>query len=214
MIVTSYSLLWTLLSVVAFTAVLSALITPRWLVGPESPTHGSNRMVDIPTLGIFNRCILLNGRSNCANFDSEGFATDPARFPSCWKATFIFMSLGLFVMGTTVLAALLGCYVQSVGRKSIFNLAGVGQAVAGLFYILGMMLYPGGWSEWRVQHICPSAKIYHLGECTLGWAFYCAVLGVALTFVCAMLSEQAEKSTASDQVQDKINEGNILICLA
>lgn len=47
-----------------------------------------------------------------------------------------------------------------------------------------------------------------------GWAFYSAAIGVALTFVCAMLSGQAEKSTASDKVQDKMNEGKTLICLA
>lgn len=47
-----------------------------------------------------------------------------------------------------------------------------------------------------------------------GWAFYSAVIGVALTFVCAVISGQAEKSTASDKVQDKMNEGKMLICLA
>lgn len=47
-----------------------------------------------------------------------------------------------------------------------------------------------------------------------GWAFYSAILGIALTFVCAILSAQAEKSTASDKVQDKMNEGKTLICLA
>jgi hypothetical protein len=47
-----------------------------------------------------------------------------------------------------------------------------------------------------------------------GWAFYSAAIGVALTFVCAGLSGQAEKSTASDKVQDKMNEGKTLICLA
>lgn len=48
----------------------------------------------------------------------------------------------------------------------------------------------------------------------LGWAFYSTAIGVALTFVCAAFSGQAEKSTASDKVQDKMNEGKTLICLA
>lgn len=34
-------------------------------------------------------------------------------------------------MGLTIVAALLGFCVQSVGRKSIFNLAGVAQSIAG-----------------------------------------------------------------------------------
>ena len=43
----------------------------------------------------------------------------------------------------------------------VFNLTG-------MLCILGIMLYPGGWNEWRVQHICPDARIFYLGECSLG----------------------------------------------
>lgn len=46
-----------------------------------------------------------------------------------------------------------------------------------------------------------------------GWALYTAAIGVALTFVCAVLSGQAEKATSSDKIQDKMNEGKTLICL-
>ncbi|XP_031784918.1 LHFPL tetraspan subfamily member 2 protein isoform X2 [Nasonia vitripennis] len=167
-----------------------------------------------PTVGIYNRCIKLFGRNHCGNFNMEGLATDSSVFPGCWKASLFFMALGLTVMGITVVAALLGCCVQSVGRKSIFNLAGVAQAVAGIIYLLGMILYPAGWGAERVQRICGmDAYAFYPASCTLGWAFYCAVFGVMLTFVCAVFSNQAEKSTASDKVQDKMNEGKSLICL-
>lgn len=84
-----------------------------------------------PTVGIFNRCTQLYGRTHCANFNVDGFATDASVFPGCWKASLFFLSAGLATMSVTVMAALLGCCVQSIGRKSIFNLAGVAQAVAG-----------------------------------------------------------------------------------
>ncbi|KOX80553.1 Lipoma HMGIC fusion partner-like 2 protein [Melipona quadrifasciata] len=78
-----------------------------------------------------------------------------------------------------------------------------------------MILYPAGWGAERVQRICgPEADAFYLAECSLGWAFYSAIIGVGLTFVCAVISGQAEKSTASDKVQDKMNEGKTLICLA
>ncbi|OXU25736.1 hypothetical protein TSAR_012405 [Trichomalopsis sarcophagae] len=93
-----------------------------------------------PTVGIYNRCIKLFGRNHCGNFNMEGLATDSSVFPGCWKASLFFMALGLTVMGITVVAALLGCCLQSVGRKSIFNLAGVAQAVAGTFPILFVSL--------------------------------------------------------------------------
>ncbi|XP_066587747.1 LHFPL tetraspan subfamily member 2 protein [Prorops nasuta] len=215
-IVTGRSLLWTLLSLVALMAVLSALITPRWLVGPLTIKDSNNGTeLYVPTVGIFNRCIRLHGKMNCANFNVEGFSTASTVFPTCWKASLFFLSLGLAVMAMTILAALLGCCVQSIGRKSIFNLAGVAQAVAGILYLLGMILYPAGWGAERVQRICgPDADAFYLADCTLGWAFYSALIGVAFTFCCAILSGQAEKSTASDKVQDKMNEGKTLICLA
>ncbi|KOX80551.1 Lipoma HMGIC fusion partner-like 2 protein, partial [Melipona quadrifasciata] len=86
----------------------------------------------VPTVGIFNRCIKLHGKkAHCANFNLDGFATDSSVFPGCWKASYFFLSLGLAIMSMTVLAALVGCCLQSIGRKSIFNLAGVAQVIAG-----------------------------------------------------------------------------------
>ncbi|KAL6434359.1 hypothetical protein ACFW04_006049 [Cataglyphis niger] len=168
-----------------------------------------------PTVGIYNRCTRLFGKTHCANFNIDGFATDSNVFPGCWKASLFFLSAGLATMSVTVMAALLGCCIQSIGRKSIFNLAGVAQAVAGILYLFGMILYPAGWGAERVQRICgPEADAFYLANCSLGWAFYSAAIGVALTFVCAVFSGQAEKSTASDKVQDKMNEGKTLICLA
>lgn len=84
-----------------------------------------------PTAGIFNRCTMLFGRVHCANFNIDGLATDSNVFPGCWKASLFFLALGLSVMALTVFAAVIGCCVQSIGRKSIFNLAGVAQAIAG-----------------------------------------------------------------------------------
>ena len=215
-IVTGRSLLWTLLSLAALMAVLSGLITPKWLVGPlmiKDTKNGTELYT--PTVGIFNRCTRLFGKTHCANFNVDGFATDSNVFPGCWKASLFFLSAGLAAMSVTVMAALLGCCVQSIGRKSIFNLAGVAQAVAGILYLFGMILYPAGWGAERVQRICgPEADAFYLANCSLGWAFYSAAIGVALTFICAAFSGQAEKSTASDKVQDKMNEGKTLICLA
>lgn len=105
-----------------------------------------------------------------------------------------------------------------------------------------MVLYLGGLGTERVKLVCGAqADAFYLGNCTpgkknlkekniyisnfigitiifififSGWAFYSAVIGIVLTIVCALLSAQAEKSTASDKVQDKMNEGQTLICLA
>lgn len=203
------------MSLGAAVAILAALVTPRWLVGPPTTNETVNGTeLYTPTVGIFNRCTRLYGRIHCANFNIDGFGTHSSAFPECWKAALFFLALGMAVMTVTVLAALMGCCVQSIGRKSIFDLSGVGQSIAGIMYLLGMTLYLAGWGSERVQTLCgDKAAPFYLANCSLGWAFYCAVLGVVLTFASAVYSGQAEKSTASDKVQDKMNEGKTLICL-
>ncbi|RXM99053.1 Lipoma HMGIC fusion partner-like 2 protein [Acipenser ruthenus] len=76
------------------------------------------------------------------------------------------------------------------------------------------MLYPAGWGSQKVQDYCGhDASPYKVGECSLGWAFYTAIGGTVLTFICAVLSAQAEIATSSDRVQEEIEEGKSLICL-
>lgn len=86
--------------------------------------------------------------------------------------------------------------------------------LSGLFLILGLMLYPAGWGSNKVQLYCgPDAAPYRAGLCSMGWAFYTAMGGTVLTFVCAVFSAQAEIATSSDKVQEEIEEGKSLICL-
>jgi len=47
----------------------------------------------------------------------------------------------------------------------------------------------------------------------MGWAFYAVLGGTLSSFLCSLLSAQAEKSTSSDEVQDEISDGKTLICL-
>ncbi|KAK7895902.1 hypothetical protein WMY93_021227 [Mugilogobius chulae] len=66
----------------------------------------------------------------------------------------------------------------------------------------------------KVQLYCgPDAAPYRAGLCSMGWAFYTAMGGTVLTFVCAVFSAQAEIATSSDKVQEEIEEGKSLICL-
>lgn len=86
--------------------------------------------------------------------------------------------------------------------------------LAGLFLILGLILYPAGWGCQKAISYCgPYASAYKLGDCSLGWAFYTAIGGTVLTFICAVFSAQAEIATSSDKVQEEIEEGKSLICL-
>ncbi len=85
---------------------------------------------------------------------------------------------------------------------------------AGLFLILGAHAVSRRLGSDKVQGYCgPDASAYQLGLCSMGWAFYTALGGTVLTFICAVFSAQAEIATSSDKVQEEIEEGKSLICL-
>ncbi|KAL1131380.1 hypothetical protein AAG570_010997 [Ranatra chinensis] len=215
-IVTSLSLLWVLLTIVATLAVFSALFTPKWLIGPQRISYGNGSAVAIgaPSVGVFNRCTRISGMRNCAVFAVDGMSTDPAVFPTLWKISLVFFTLGLTIMAFTGMAAVLSCCIQSINKKSIFTITGSVQALAGLLYILGMVMYAAGWGSARVVRLCGGeAHPFYLGDCSLGWSIYSAVFGITLTLITACLSISAEKTTSSDRVTRHIEKGETLVCL-
>ncbi|BES92986.1 unnamed protein product [Nesidiocoris tenuis] len=216
-IVTSLSLLWILLTIVATLAVFSALVTPKWLIGPQRILldNGTAVSSSAPSMGVFNRCTQLNGGArHCGIFALDGLATDSNVFPTTWKCSLVFFALGVTVMAFTAMAAVLSCCVQSVNKKSIFTVTGSIQAVAGILYLLGMVMYASGWGSRRVIRLCgEEAQPFYLGDCSIGWSVYSAILGIILTMITACLSVSAEKTTSSDRVSQHIEKGETLVCL-
>ncbi|XP_067885567.1 LHFPL tetraspan subfamily member 2b [Heterodontus francisci] len=220
-IVTCRSMLWTLLSIVVAFAELIAFMSADWLMGrPKANStpavaNYSNTLKDPyhPTLGIYNRCIKLPAlkRGTLCGPYAETFNEIASGF---WQATAIFLATGILVLCAVAFMSVFTMCVQSILKKSIFNICGLLQGIAGLFLILGLILYPAGWGSQKVVDYCgPDVSPYQLGACSLGWAFYTAVGGTVLTFLCAVLSAQAEIATSSDKVQEEIEEGKNLICL-
>ncbi|XP_014239695.1 LHFPL tetraspan subfamily member 2a protein [Cimex lectularius] len=215
-IVTSISLIWVLLTIVATLSVFSALFSPKWLIGPQRivSENGVPVATNTPTVGVFNRCTRLNHTKNCAVFAIDGLSTDSNVFPTMWKLSLVFFTLGLTVMAFTAMAALLSCCIQSVYKKSIFTVTGSVQALAGLFYVLGIVMYAAGWGSNRVIRLCGAeAQPFYLGDCSIGWSIYLAVFGILLTLLTASISVYAEKTTSSDKVCRHVEKGDTLVCL-
>lgn len=87
-----------------------------------------------------------------------------------------------------------------------------------LFLVIGLVLYPAGWGNEIVDELCTRKSIqkpgaFELNDCTLGWAFYAVLGGTLSSFLCSLLSAQAEKSTSTNEVQDEILDGKTFICL-
>ncbi|KAL2092086.1 hypothetical protein ACEWY4_011884 [Coilia grayii] len=218
-IVTCRSMLWTLLSIVVAFAELIAFMGPDWLVSPPSgpiSTNGSFRLSSRPhrpTLGLYARCRKVPNHHR--DVQCGPYAADFGEIASgFWQATVIFLAVAILILSVVALFAVFSMCFQSIMRKSIFNVCGLLQGIAGLFLIMGLMLYPAGWGCEKVRQYCgPDSSPYRVGDCSLGWAFYAAIGGTVLTFFCAMFSAQAEKATSSDKVQDEIEEGRSLVCV-
>ena len=141
-IITTRNILWMVLSVVATLAVITGLMTPKWLHGSPRPfTDNFNSSVDItpdilyrPSIGIYNRCRKIhrsvggNPELNCYKF-----ARDFMDIPSAaWRACLFFLCFGTFLLAIAVFMSIVGFCVQSIGKKSIFSVGGVIQSLAGI----------------------------------------------------------------------------------
>ncbi|GFT21837.1 LHFPL tetraspan subfamily member 2a protein [Nephila pilipes] len=104
------------------------------------------------------------------------------------------------------------CYVIVTSRTLLWTLLTIATTLAMLAavvtptWLIGAPRRPGlkmrgETSEWDLYS--PS----------LGLAFYLAIGSTLITFLCSVLSVQAEVSTSTDKVQDEILEGKTLICL-
>lgn len=228
-IVTTRNILWMVLSVVATLAVIAGIMTPKWLYGRSvlfddknynfTSQHTPPDAMYRPSIGIYNRCKKIHKsvggdpELNCYTY-IKNFMDIPS---AAWQACLFFLWFGTALLAIVVLMSIVGFCAQSIGKKSIFSLGGVIQAIAALFLVIGLVLYPAGWGSETVGNLCtkPSQKpgAFVLNECSMGWAFYAVLGGTLSSFLCSVLSGQAEKSTSSDDVQDEISDGKTLICL-
>uniref|UniRef100_A0A8C3IXH2 LHFPL tetraspan subfamily member 2 n=1 Tax=Chrysemys picta bellii TaxID=8478 RepID=A0A8C3IXH2_CHRPI len=113
-IVTCRSMLWTLLSIVVAFAELIAFMSADWLIGKAKPV--SSEDVDNRT-----------GDTLCGPY-AENFNEIASGF---WQATAIFLAVGIMILCAVAFVSVFTMCVQSVMKKSIFNVCGLLQGIAG-----------------------------------------------------------------------------------
>lgn len=137
-IVTCRSMLWTLLSIVAAFGELIAFMSTDWLVGyPRTPDaafgpHGAATAGEAyrPTLGIYGRCIKLPHLQRgilCGPYAIH-FGEIASGF---WQATSIFLAAGILLLCAVAFISVFTMCFQSIMKKSIFNVCGLLQGIAG-----------------------------------------------------------------------------------
>jgi len=212
------SLIWMALQLISTFIMAVTLNSAKWIISPkpyqkliQDGTDGASRY---PSLGIDTRCVMIGGQENCASFAVEGLSTDPTIFPTLWKISFIFFTVGLYIAVLCTIISLATCYFQSIYNKSLYNIVGCIQAVTGLFFLLAVIFYMAGWGNYRVLKLCgQDAAPFTVGDCSLGSSYFYAVLGVIMMFVCACISVLVERSTCNYRVNKRIHAGHKIICL-
>lgn len=137
-IVTCRSMLWTLLSIVVAFGELIAFMSTDWLVGfPRTPDavfgpHGATAAGEAyrPTLGIYGRCIKLPHLQRgvlCGPY-AVHFGEIASGF---WQAASIFLAAGILLLCAVAFISVFTMCFQSIMKKSIFNVCGLLQAIAG-----------------------------------------------------------------------------------
>ncbi|MBW04674.1 Lipoma HMGIC fusion partner-like 2 protein, partial [Eschrichtius robustus] len=133
-------MLWTLLSIVVAFAELIAFMSADWLIGKAKPRGsaepgeqgGGSPEPHHPTLGIYARCIRNPGvqhfqRETLCGPYAENFGEIASGF---WQATAIFLAVGIFILCMVALVSVFTMCVQSIMKKSIFNVCGLLQGIA------------------------------------------------------------------------------------
>lgn len=99
LIVTARSLIWMLLSLIADLIMISAFLSPSWLVAdPEKITFENETIVYQPSVGVYAKCSkpLHFYYPVCTLIAVEGLATDAQIFPTLWKFAVVFLGIGKF----------------------------------------------------------------------------------------------------------------------
>lgn len=100
--------------------------------------------------------------------------------------------------------------------------------------MIALFLHPLGWGAKRVMALCgPDAEAFFPAACSIGcrlvspiflqlntscssstgWAFYSAIAGVVLCFLCAGISMKAESSNMRSKVKRRVEDGERLVCV-
>ncbi|CAL4066542.1 unnamed protein product [Meganyctiphanes norvegica] len=229
LVLTRWLLVWVCASCACVMALLGGHLSPAWLLGqPKSITAPTVKHLDIqdklsawdidevmvrPSLGLWLRCGVM-GSKNALFLHCGVYATVVPDVPSAQIAAMVLIVCGTaLAVFACVLSFFTTCF-RAMKGKSLINLIGALQALAGILCLLGLLLLPLSWNSRRVQNLCgPTASEFNLANCTPGWAMFSLLGGSVGLLLCTLLSFKADLSTTTDIIDDQIRRGKNVIFL-
>ena len=134
-VVTCRSLLYMLISAGALMLVMSAIATPKWLIGKEIKDTIYGNKTYRQSVGLYNRCTHINNlvmqrlEPNCGIYAKTFGKIDSI----AWQACVVFLAMSTVLLSVAFFFTLLALCKQICMKKSVLNLAGVLQGIAGMF---------------------------------------------------------------------------------
>ncbi|XP_068218964.1 LHFPL tetraspan subfamily member 3 protein [Palaemon carinicauda] len=150
-------------------------VLPQW-IGSTQNSKG------IGSFGLWKWCKGPVSQEECEGslYDFEAMLSTAS-----WAAT-ILVGLSVVVTLLCICCMLLFFFFSS---SVVFHITGCMQLLAALLLVVGVVVFPAGWSAEQVREICgPAARPYNLGECEMRWSYILAVIGVLDAAVLASLS--------------------------
>lgn len=113
--------------------ILSAAFTPTWLVSEEHERYipSKNRTLTYQnSVGLYNKCRYSTAFKKVY---CRPYARDLTGVSSvAWRCSLFFIGVALFILGIASLFAVASFCKQIIRRKSLMNLAGIMQTIAGV----------------------------------------------------------------------------------
>ncbi|XP_071499070.1 LHFPL tetraspan subfamily member 3 protein-like [Diadema antillarum] len=179
---------WAIFTLCFFIIMLVVFFQPYWLGdGPNARGVGY--------FGLYQYCVSYSttGELSCVggvvDYSGIGQGPDNDTVPAMAAATFFVGFAALFV-ALSIVAMLLFLCKSPCKTGTVFFICGTLQLCAGIFLLLGILIYPSGWDKHSAYRaLCGEDISYtNTAGCELRWVFYLAIIAVFDAFILAVLA--------------------------
>lgn len=178
--------LWALLTTAIAVVWSVSLLHPVWVLHPDN----------VHSFGLQKYCVMdLREAAGGSRGEALHRACLPygrefriGNIPSdTWRAAFLLFSSGTLLFIASVLSGLLSVVIQGKWDRYVSMTTKYMQITAVLVVISALLTFPLGFSSPFFRYYCGGAGAYDTGQCSVGWSYMLAIMGVALSVFCPIL---------------------------
>ncbi|XP_060064585.1 LHFPL tetraspan subfamily member 2a protein-like [Ylistrum balloti] len=176
-------LLWALLSVLVSALSTYSFVQPAWFVtSGQSNSFGMISLcmtrIEVSHTPDYEICEFYGGYFNLGNLPS-----------GAWQAACVLYGAGCILLCCGAFLAVTTSCIPSDVVKTVTVMAGYVQFIGVLVMMSGLLIYPLGLgSKFMKFHCGAGTRMYHSGDCHIGWSFMLAIVGTSLAIFCPVLS--------------------------